>query len=114
HTYNGVNVSVHQLSDIVAAVAGKLTVLVDGGIRNGVDVFRALALGADGVMIGRPWIFAIAAAGEAGLVQLLQTWQKELRLAMMLAGVTRIEDINGEHRASYANKKGRGRGLVSA
>lgn len=96
---DGVHASAQQLPSIVAAVAGQLTVLVDGGIRNGVDVFRALALGADGVMVGRPWIFAIAAAGETGLVHLLQNWQKELRLAMMLAGVTRIADISAEHLA---------------
>lgn len=96
---DGVHSSAHQLPSIVAAVAGQLTVLVDGGVRNGVDVFRALALGADGVMVGRPWIFAVAGAGEDGLVALLESWQKELRLAMMLAGVTRVEEISSEHLA---------------
>lgn len=96
---DGVHASAEQLPSIVAAVNGQLTVLVDGGIRNGVDVFRALALGADGVMIGRPWIFAVAAKGEAGLVQLLESWQKELRLAMMLAGVTHVKHINQKHLA---------------
>jgi L-lactate dehydrogenase (cytochrome) len=72
-------------------------VLVDGGVRSGVDVFRALALGARGVLIGRPWIWALAAEGEAGLKTLLERWQRELHLAMTLAGVTRIADINETH-----------------
>ena len=100
---DGVHASAEQLPSIVKAVNGRLTVLVDGGIRNGVDVFRALALGADGVMVGRPWIYAVAAKGEAGLVQLLESWQKELRLAMMLAGVTRVEEISREHLAELKN-----------
>ena len=67
--------------------------LVDGGIRSGVDIFRALALGARGVMIGRPWAWALAGGGEAGLNNLLASLQQELRLAMTLTGVTRIADI---------------------
>src|SRR5699024_3261253 len=97
---DGVHASAHQLPDIVAALAGKLAVSSPGGIRNGVDGFRALALGADGVLTARPWILAVVAAGVAGLVQVLEDGQKERRLPMMLAGVTRIEDISGEHFSS--------------
>ncbi len=91
---DGVAASAAKLPDIVAAVQGRTTILVDGGIRNGVDIFRALALGADGVMAGRPWVWALAAAGEAGLVQLLNSWQQELRMTMQLTGVTHIAAIN--------------------
>lgn len=86
-----------RLPAIVAAVGDRSTVLVDGGVRSGVDVFRALALGARGVMIGRPWVFALAAAGERGLAALLAHWRRELATTMALAGVTRIDAIGAQH-----------------
>lgn len=91
---DGVPATAKQLAAIVCAVNRQTTVLVDGGIRNGIDMFRALALGADGVMVGRPWIWAIAGQGEQGLIKLLERWQEEFKLAMMLTGVTNLEDIN--------------------
>jgi len=90
---DGVASGVSKLPDIVNVVGTEAEVLVDGGIRSGVDIFRALALGAQGVMIGRPWIWALAAAGEAGLNTLLTSLHDELRLAMTLTGVTQIADI---------------------
>lgn len=90
---DGVAATANKLSAIVSVVGAQTEILVDGGIRSGVDVFRALALGANGVMIGRPWAWALAAAGEAGISQLLNSWQQELRLAMMLTGVTKIASI---------------------
>lgn len=90
---DGVAATASKLPAVVAAVGGQTEVLVDGGIRSGVDVFRALALGANGVMIGRPWAWALAAAGETGITQLLRSWQQELRLAMMLTGVIDIAGI---------------------
>lgn len=90
---DGVAATANKLPAIVAAVGGQTEILVDGGIRSGVDVFRALALGANGVMIGRPWAWALAAAGETGISALLRSWQQELRLAMMLTGVTDIASI---------------------
>lgn len=86
-----------RLPAIAAAVGDRSTVLVDGGVRSGVDVFRALALGARGVMIGRPWVFALAAAGERGLAALLAHWRRELATTMALAGVTRIDAIGAQH-----------------
>jgi L-lactate dehydrogenase (cytochrome) len=86
-----------RLPDIVAAVGSRAEVLVDGGLRSGVDVFRALALGARGVMIGRPWVWALAASGQAGLQDLLDRWRRELHVTMALAGVTRIADIGPHH-----------------
>lgn len=94
---DGVAATARQLPAIAQAVDGAMTVLVDGGVRSGVDVFRALALGAHGVLIGRPWAWAIAAGGEAALSELLQRWQRELQLAMTLAGVTRVADIGSTH-----------------
>ena len=94
---DGVAATARKLPDIVAAVGQDTEILVDGGIRNGVDVFRALALGANGVMMGRPWAWALAAEGQAGLTELLNTWQQELKLAMTLTGVTRIADISAAH-----------------
>ena len=94
---DGVAATASKLPEIAAAVGASLEILVDGGIRSGIDVFRALALGADGVMIGRPWAWALAAGGEAGLTRLLHSWQQELKLAMMLTGVTRIAEISAAH-----------------
>jgi len=94
---DGVAATACKLPGIALAVDGALTVLVDGGVRSGVDVFRALALGAQGVLIGRPWAWALAAGGQAALTELLRSWQRELQLAMTLAGVTRVADIGPAH-----------------
>lgn len=91
---DGVPSTIHQLSPIVKALNGRLPILIDGGVRNGVDVLRAVALGAQGVLVGRPWAWALGAAGQQGIEQLLSDWQQELSIAMALCGVTRIEDIN--------------------
>lgn len=66
---------------------------MDGGVRNGTDVVRAVALGARGVMIGRPWVWAMAARGEQGLVDYLGIVQREISVAMALMGVTRIDEL---------------------
>lgn len=91
---DGVAATAAKLPAIVAAVGTQAEVLVDGGIRSGVDVLRALALGARGVLVGRPWVWALAAGGESALAELLARWQQELRLAMALAGVRRLADID--------------------
>jgi len=91
---DGVASSALALLAIAAAVGTQTEVLVDGGVRSGVDVFRALALGARGVLVGRPWVWALAGAGEDGLRALLATWQQELRMAMALTGVTRVAAIS--------------------
>lgn len=90
---DGVASTASRLPTIVRAVGAQTDVFVDGGVRSGVDVFRALALGARGVLIGRPWVWALAAAGEQGLRDLLTRWQRELQLAMTLAGVTTVANI---------------------
>jgi L-lactate dehydrogenase (cytochrome) len=86
--------TVKALPAIVDAVGDDLTVLVDGGIRSGLDVVRMLALGAKGILLGRAWAYALAANGEAGVTHMLQLIETEMRVAMALAGVTSISDIN--------------------
>ncbi|MDT8410222.1 MAG: L-lactate dehydrogenase [Wenzhouxiangellaceae bacterium] len=93
---DGVASTAAKLPEIVRVVEGRIEVLVDGGICGGIDVYRALALGADGVLIGRAWVWALAAAGEPGLQRLLAGIRDELRLAMALTGVIRIAEI-GPH-----------------
>ena len=94
---DGAASTARALPAIAQAVGADTEVLVDGGIRSGVDVFKALALGARGVLIGRPWVYALAGGGEAGLRELLAWWQRELALTMMLTGVTRVADIGLQH-----------------
>jgi L-lactate dehydrogenase (cytochrome) len=81
------------LPAVVDAVGEQTTVLVDGGVRSGVDVARMLSLGADGVMIGRAWVYALAAAGESGVHALLCQIEAELRVTMALSGTVRVEDF---------------------
>src|SRR6185312_13348550 len=89
--------SLSKLPAIAQAVGARTQVLFDGGVRSGVDIFKAIALGARGVLIGRPWVWALAGAGESGLRDLLATLQRELQLTMTMAGVTRIGDIDASH-----------------
>jgi len=90
---DGVASTAEKLPAIARVVGGRAEVLVDGGIRGGIDVYRALALGASGVLIGRAWVWALAGGGRAGLDRTLDGNREELRLAMALTGVKRIADI---------------------
>lgn len=94
---DGAPSTARALPALAAAVDRRCALLVDGGIRSGVDVFRAVALGADAVLIGRPWVWALAAAGAPGVARLLHTWQEELRVTLALAGVTRVADLGPHH-----------------
>jgi L-lactate dehydrogenase (cytochrome) len=94
---DGAPATAQALPAIAQAVGAGTQVLVDGGVRSGADVFKALALGAHGVLIGRPWVWALAGGGAAGVRQLLDTWQRELAVTMRLAGVTRVADIGRSH-----------------
>jgi L-lactate dehydrogenase (cytochrome) len=86
----------HALPPIVAEVGHRLTVLVDSGVRSGLDVVRMLALGAKGVMLGRAWAYALGGAGEAGVAHMLQLIQTEMRVTMALTGCSRVRDITGD------------------
>lgn len=91
---DGVLSAARALPAIADAVKGTMTILADSGVRSGLDVVRLMALGADGVMIGRPWVFALAANGGAGVSQLLQIFEKEMRVAMALTSVCNVSEID--------------------
>ena len=84
------------LPAIAQAVKGKMTIFADGGVRTGTDVFRMLALGADGVLLGRAFIYALAVGGQAGVERLLAILEKDLRTNMVLTGVKSVREI-GPH-----------------
>ncbi len=90
---DGVPATARALPLIADAVGDRLTVLADSGVRSGLDVVRMLALGAHGVMLGRAWVYALAARGEAGVAHVLELIEAEMRVAMALTGCTRIADI---------------------
>ena len=81
------------LPEVVAEVAKRVPVFVDGGVRRGTDVFKALALGATAVGIGRPYIWGLGAFGQAGVDRVLEILQGELKLAMGNCGTQKLSDI---------------------
>ena len=85
------------LPEVVEAVAGRATVLIDGGIRRGVDVAIALALGADAVLVGRPALWGLAAGGEAGALRVLELLRQELELTLALCGCESPAALTGSH-----------------
>ena len=93
---DGVASCIRTLPEVVQAVGERIEVLMDGGVRAGTDVVKALALGARGVLTGRPWVWALAARGEQGLVNYLDVLQREIAVTMALMGVNRIEEITAE------------------
>ena len=93
---DGVLSSARALPSVAEAVAGRLPILVDGGVRSGLDVVRMLALGADFVLLGRAWGFALGARGGEGVAHLLQLIDAEIRVAMALTGCTTVAGINSE------------------
>ena len=90
---DGAPSTARALPAVAEAVGGRLTVLADSGVRSGLDVVRMLALGAQGVMLGRAFSYALAARGGAGVDQLLAMIDKEMRTTMALCGVNRVEEI---------------------
>ncbi|MFD3242070.1 FMN-dependent L-lactate dehydrogenase LldD [Rahnella perminowiae] len=93
---DGVLSTAHALPAIADAVKGDITILADSGIRTGLDVVRMIALGADSVLLGRAFVYALAAAGEAGVINLLNLIEKEMRVAMILTGAKSIADISAD------------------
>jgi L-lactate dehydrogenase (cytochrome) len=88
--------SIKALPPIVDAVGDRIEVWMDGGIRSGQDLFKALALGAKGTLIGRAFNFGLGAMGEAGVTLALEIIQKELDTTMALCGARTIGDIGRE------------------
>jgi L-lactate dehydrogenase (cytochrome) len=85
--------SISKLPLVVDAVGDRMEIYMDGGVRGGVDVFKAVALGAKGVLIGRPWVWALAGAGQSGVRNLLAMMRQEFRIAMALSGVRSVAEI---------------------
>jgi 4-hydroxymandelate oxidase len=84
---------IDALPAVVSAVAGRCEVLVDGGVRRGTDVLKAVALGARAVLLGRPVLWGLAAGGQAGVERVFAMLRKEIDLAMALAGCATVGDI---------------------
>ena len=90
---DGVLSSARALPAIADAVKGDIAILADSGIRNGLDVVRMIALGADTVLLGRAFLYALATAGQAGVANLLNLIEKEMKVAMTLTGAKSISEI---------------------
>lgn len=89
--------TIDALPSIVEAVAGRASVIFDGGVRRGSDILTALALGAEGVAIGRAYLYGLGAGGEAGVRRAIEILTTELRRDMALLGVTKIADLTPAH-----------------
>jgi len=82
------------LPDVVAAVGNDIEIIIDGGITRGADVVKALALGANACMIGRAYLYGLAAGGEEGVQKVLDIFDDEVRRVMALIGCQKISDLN--------------------
>ncbi|POM61946.1 Peroxisomal (S)-2-hydroxy-acid oxidase [Phytophthora palmivora] len=91
---DGVAATIDALPAIVKAVDGRAEVYLDGGVRRGTDVFKALALGARAVFLGRPVLFGLAHSGEAGVSNVLRILNEELKHAMLFSGTAKLADIS--------------------
>lgn len=89
--------SIDSLAEAAPAVAGRIPILMDGGVRRGADVFKALALGADAVGIGRPYIWGLASFGQEGVERVLEILQSELTGNMRQAGTRSVAEITASH-----------------
>jgi isopentenyl diphosphate isomerase/L-lactate dehydrogenase-like FMN-dependent dehydrogenase len=94
---DGVSATLDVLEEVVAAVDGRAEVYLDGGVRRGVDVLKALALGARAVLIGRAMLWGLAAAGEEGVAEVLRMFQDEVELGLALLGCTSPVDVSRAH-----------------
>ena len=88
--------TIEALPEVVQGAAGRIPVLVDGGVRRGTDVLKALALGASAVGIGRPYIWGLSAFGQQGIDRVLEILNNELRLAMVGCGTLAVKGITAK------------------
>jgi len=88
--------TIDALPPIVVAVAGRVPILFDGGVRRGVDVVKALALGATAVMIGRPYLWGLGASGAAGVTRVIQLLVTEVEMAMAQCGAASLAELKRE------------------
>ncbi|XP_047341115.1 glycolate oxidase 1-like [Impatiens glandulifera] len=89
--------TIMALEEVVKAAQGRIPVFLDGGVRRGTDVFKALALGASGIFIGRPVVFSLAVNGEAGVSNVLKMLRDEFELTMALSGCRSLKEITRDH-----------------
>ena len=89
--------TIESLPEIVKVVQGRIPVIIDSGFRRGTDVFKALALGADAVAIGRPYLWGLASFGQEGVRAVLDMLRAELMMVMRQAGTTSIDKISSSH-----------------
>jgi L-lactate dehydrogenase (cytochrome) len=93
---DSVSSSISMLPRVVEACGSDVDILVDSGVRSGLDVTKALALGAKATLIGRPWIYAVAAKGEAGLTSMLRTFKSEMDVSMALTAARSVADLTAD------------------
>ena len=93
---DGVSSGIRKLAEVVDALSADVETYIDGGVRSGIDVLRAVALGARGVLMGRPWLYALAVHGEDGVRNLLRVFEREITIALALTGAKRLEDLDRE------------------
>ena len=89
--------TIESLPEITAAIAGRIPVIIDSGFRRGTDIFKALALGADAVCVGRPYIWGLSSFGQAGVEKAMALLRTEFRRVMMEVGVTSVAQIDSSH-----------------
>jgi L-lactate dehydrogenase (cytochrome) len=94
---DGSEATLRALPEIVQVVGGSCDVLLDGGIRGGTDVLKALALGAQAVLIGRPWIYGLAAGGQRGVESVLELFRESLARNLTLLGCAEVQEVSTEH-----------------
>lgn len=97
---DGLAGALEQLPSLREAVGGRADLVVDGGVRRGTDVIKAICLGASAVSVGRPWVYALAAGGIEGVDALLTIFERELRTAMALLGAGSVGELDGSYLAS--------------
>jgi len=102
---DSVSSTINKLPAVVDAVGEQCEVFMDGGVRDGIDVLKAVAVGAKGVLVGRPWVYAVTSRGEQGVVDLFSKWREEIAHAMALMGVNNISDINRDLLDEYHSPK---------
>jgi isopentenyl diphosphate isomerase/L-lactate dehydrogenase-like FMN-dependent dehydrogenase len=100
---DGAITSLDALPAVVSAVGEAVPVLLDSGIRGGADVFKALALGARAVLIGRPYCYGLAVAGEAGVREVIRNFFADIDLTLALTGCAGLTDIGSES-VSFAHR----------
>jgi len=89
--------AIDSLVEVAAGVRGRIPIVVDGGVRRGTDIFKAMALGATAVGIGRPYIWGLASFGQEGVEMVLEILRREFQMVMRQAGTTRVKAITPSH-----------------